>query len=202
MMSNTAKRNFVTAGVALAVLASASAVVSTSAFAKTKAFTKTNSYCADNNGDGAPDNPCAALVYANGGSYQVKTTKVEMRDNDYDSDPACNGVDMSSNNSLNEGDYGVFIVPAPCRYKVTIDINGGSTKSTHPFVTPGCELVLESKGTSLNDNKPKKKTIEWTDAAKDELADKGITVSNSDVSDEYWHQAQGQNEKHACKIDN
>ena len=202
MTIKTVKANSITAAVALGVLVAASAAVSTNAFAKTKAFTKTNSYCADNNGDGAPDNPCAALVYANGGAYQVKTTKVEMRDNDYDNNPACNGVSMASNNSLNTGDYGVFIVPAPCRYKVTIDINGGSTKGTHPFVTPGCELVLESKGTSLNDNKPKKKKIVWTDAAKDELAAQGITVSDSDVSDVYWHQAQKQNEKHACKIDN
>lgn len=202
MISKTAKRSFMTTAITLSVVALASAAVSTSALAKSKAFTKTNSYCADNDGDGNPDNPCAALVYANGGAYQVKTTKVEMRDNDYDSNPACDGVSMASNNSLNAGDYGVFIVPAPCRYRLSIDINGGSNKSTHPFVTPGCELVTESKGTSLNDNKPKKKSIQWTDAAKDELAAKGITVSNSDVSDVYWHQAQGQNEKHACKIDN
>lgn len=169
--------------------------------AANKAFTKTDSYCQEKDSNGNPVNACAALVYANGGAYQVKTTKVEVRDNSYDPNPACKNVNLYSNSSLNAGDYGVFIVPAPCRYKVTIDINGGDNKGNHVYITPGCELVLESKGTSLNDNKPHKKSIEWTDAAKATLDDKGITVSNDDVSDVYWHKAQGQSTKHACQMD-
>ncbi len=168
--------------------------------AATRRFKKTDSYCKQTDSNGNP-NPCAALVYGNGGAYQVKSTTVEVRDNPYDTNPACNGVNMYSNNSLNTGDYGVFVVPAPCRYKLTIDINGGDNKGNHVYITPGCQLVLESKGTSLNDNKPKKKSIEWTDTAKSSLGKKGISVSNDDVSDVYWHQAQGQNAKHACKMD-
>jgi hypothetical protein len=169
--------------------------------AASKAFTKTDSYCQDKDASGNPVNPCAALVYANGGAYQVKSTVVEARDNSYDTNPACNNVSLYSNNSLNLGDYGVFIVPAPCSYKLTIDINGGDNKGNQVYITPGCQLVLESKGTSLNDNKPHKKSIDWTDGAKTKLAAQGITVSNNDVSDVYWHKAQGQGNKHACKMD-
>jgi hypothetical protein len=178
-----------------------SAGLATPAEAANKAFTKTHSYCQEKDENGNPVNPCAPLVYANGGTYQVKTTTVEERDNTYDTNPACNNVSLYSNNSLNTGDYGVFVVPAPCHYKLTIDINGGDSKGNQVYMTPGCELVLESKGTSLNDNKPHKKSIKWADAARTSLAAKGITVSNDDVSDVYWHQAQGQNSKHACKMD-
>lgn len=201
MNSNIAIRSLARGALAIGAAVVLSASVATPAMAANKAFQKTNSYCADKDDNGNPKNPCAALVYGNGGAYQVKTTKVEVRDNPYDTNPACNNVNMYSNNSLNSGDYGVFIVPAPCRYKLTIDINGGDNKGNHVYITPGCELVLESKGTSLNNNKPKKKSIKWTDAAKAALSDQGVTVSNSDVSDVYWHNAQGQNTKHACKMD-
>jgi hypothetical protein len=189
-------RTLAAAGTAVAI----AFVVASPAQAATQAFKKTNSYCNETNAKGDP-NPCAALVYGNGGGYQVKTTKVEVRDNPYDTNPACNDVTMYSNNSLNAGDYGVFVVPAPCRYKVTIDINGGDNKGNHVYITPGCQLVLESKGTSLNDNKPKKKSIKWTDEGKKALADQGYTVTNDDVSDKYWHLAQDSSEKHACKMD-
>jgi hypothetical protein len=201
MIRTSAIRNLTRTVFAVSAASVIAAGLVAPAEAANKAFTKTHSYCQEKDSNGNPVNPCAALVYANGGAYQVKTTTVEVQDNPYDTSPACNSVDMYSNNSLNTGDYGVFIVPAPCRYKLTIDINGGDDKGNHVYITPGCQLVLESKGTSLNDNKPHKKSIGWTDAAKTTLGDKGITVSNDDVSDVYWHQAQAQNSKHACQMD-
>lgn len=189
------------AGAVVAISATLSVDLVSPAEAANKAFTKTDSYCQEKDASGNPVNSCAALVYANGGAYQVKGTTVEVRDNPYDTNPACNNVNLHSSNSLNVGDYGVFIVPAPCRYKLTIDINGGDYKGNQVYITPGCQLVLESKGTSLNDNKPHKKSIDWTDGAKTRLAAQGITVSNDDVSDVYWHNAQGQGNKHACKMD-
>ena len=107
---------------------------------------------------------------------------------------------MSDANDLMVGQYGVFVVPAPCEYKVTIKIFGGDTKSNKVFLTPGCAISLESKGTTTENNKPHLHSVRWSDEAKDAYSDKGITVSNSDVSDEYYHRARGSNAKHYCNI--
>ena len=161
--------------------------------AASKRYTVTAEYCEGKTPAGDP-NPCGALVYADATSnYYVTKVKVEARGTqDWDQNDACAGYSQEQGMDLRVTEYGVWVLPAPCSYKLTIDIGGGDKKSQHVFLTPGCELVLESKGTTLNDNKPKIKQVEWTDQATSQMAKKGITVDKSNVSDQYYHAAIGQ----------
>lgn len=170
--------------------------------AKSKRYTVTADYCKGTQPNGDP-NPCGALVYAEGTTnYYVDKVKVEARGTQsWDDNPNCAGYSGEEGMDLRASEYGVWILPAPCSYKLTIDIGGGDSKGQHVFLSPGCELVLESTGTTLNDNKPKVDKVAWTDEAKDTYARKGITVDKSNVSDQYFHAALGQNLRHYCNKD-
>jgi hypothetical protein len=183
-----------------------SLTVPTDAQAATKRYTNEADYCKGKQENGDP-NPCAALVYADATTnYYVNKIDVEARGEDnqkWDKNPNCLGFTDGNTMDIRANEYGVFIVPAPCSYKLTIHIGGGDTKGQQVFLSPGCELVLESKGTTLNDNNPKVKKVEWTDDAKKLYAAKTppITVSKSDVSDGMFHQAMGGTAKHYCNQD-
>ena len=168
--------------------------------AATKKFTKTAAYCEGTQPNGNP-NPCGGLGYVNAGGYTVTCTKVESTENPYDNNQACDGISFKMDNNLDIGHYGEYVLPAPCRYSFTMQIDGGDQKGKHLYLTPGCAFAIESKGTTNNDNKPRKRSIKWSDKAKESFAAQGITVTNDDVSDVYWHMAQGQQEKHLCQGD-
>lgn len=177
-----------------------------SAEAATKRYTNEADYCQGKQDNGDP-NPCAALVYADATTnYYVNKVTVQARGEDnqkWDKNPNCLGYSSENSMDIRADEYGVFILPAPCSYKLTIHIGGGDSKSQDVFLSPGCELVLESKGTTLNDNTPKVKKVEWTDDAKKLYAAKTppITVSKSDVSDHLFHQALGGSARHYCNKD-
>src|SRR5690606_30147613 len=126
------------AALTLGFLAAAGAVVPASAASGTEVWREVNSYCKEKP-DGS-HNPCGAVAYGNGGGYAVAKVTVESRDNDWDSYPQCKDVSMSNSNDLTAGQYGVFVLPAPCEYKVTIKILAGDTKSNKLFLTPGCAI--------------------------------------------------------------
>jgi hypothetical protein len=185
---------------------SLSMTVATDAQAATKRYTNEADYCKGKQENGDP-NPCAALVYADATTnYYVNKVQVEARGADnqqWDKNPNCLGYSDENIMDIRANEYGVFILPAPCSYKLTIEIGAGDTKGQHIFLTPGCQLVLESKGTTLNDNKPKVSKVEWTDNAKKHYASRTppITVSKSDVSDGMFHAAMGGSAKHYCNTD-
>jgi hypothetical protein len=174
--------------------------------AATKRYTNEADYCKGKQENGDP-NPCAALVYVDATTnYYVNKVSVQARAEDnqnWDKNSNCLGYSTDNTMDIRADEYGVFILPAPCSYKLTIHIGGGDSKSQHVFLSPGCELVLESKGTTLNDNTPKVKKVEWTDEAKKLYASKTppITVSKSDVSDGMFHHAMGGSAKHYCNKD-
>lgn len=159
---------------------------------------ETHKYC-EKKPDGTR-NPCGAIGLGNGGGYNVARVEVESRDNEWDDYPQCSGVSMSDANDLSLNQYGVFIVPAPCAYKVTIKIAAGDTKSNKVLLTPGCALGLKADGTTTQNNKPRLHSVKWTDEAKAQYAKKGVTVSNDDVSDLYFHAATGSSAKHYCNL--
>lgn len=188
----------------ITLVAIAAMTATTPVLAKSKRYTVTADYCKETQPDGSP-NPCAALVYGVGsvGYYVTKVTVNARGDDNQISDfnTHCEGWKVEQDMDLRTSEYGVWIVPAPCSYKLEMKIGGGDEKGQHVFLSPGCELALESGGTTLNDNKPKLKKVVWTDDAKTEMAAKGITVDNSDVSDQYYQAALGQNVKHYCNKD-
>lgn len=153
--------------------------------AKSKRYTNTDEYC-EGETNGKP-NPCGALVIADATTnYYINKVDVNARGTQsWDNNSNCTGVTSSNTMDLRASEYGVFILPAPCSYKLEIHIGGGDTKHQDVFLTPGCEIVLQAKGTTLSDNKPKVDKIVWTDEAKEALG-----VTNSDpVDDRRYHQA-------------
>ncbi len=176
----------------------------THAQAQTKRYTDEAEYCKGTLPNGDP-NPCAALVYADGTTnYYVNSVTVEARgqaNQQWDVNQNCLNFKTNNTMDIRAAEYGVFVLPAPCSYKLTIKIGAGDTKSQHVFLSPGCELVLESTGTTLNDNTPKVDKVVWTDQASQALQAKGITVSKADVSDRYYHAARQEQKVHYCNKD-
>jgi hypothetical protein len=190
------------AAVALGILALGVALHPAPAAASpTKNFEKDFSpYCTDKDADGYLKNPCAGVAYGNGGGYTVSKVTLESRSNTVDKNPACVDLKLTGKADLKINQYGVFVVPAPCNYKLTIYIAGGNTKGNHVYLTPGCAMALESKGTTQNNNNPDLKSVNWSDDAKKKFKDKEIDYSGDSVDDALWHQAQGSNEKHYCNL--
>src|SRR5690606_28043210 len=81
---------------ALGTLLSSLALSSLPAMAAMEVWRETHKYC-EKQPDGSA-NPCGAVAYANGGGYNVARVYVESRDNEWDSNPACEGVSMSDAN--------------------------------------------------------------------------------------------------------
>ncbi len=188
---------------AMALAFAALALVAGPAEAKSKRFTDTATYCQAKQPNGMA-NPCGALVYANATSnYYVNKVKLKARGTQtWDKNSACADLKMEDTIDLRVSEYGVFIVPAPCSYELTIQIGGGDSRSQDVFMTPGCQLVLESKGTTLNNNKPKVSKVVWTDEGKAAQKAMGNTVDKYNVTDESWHTAVGQaGVKHYCNKD-
>lgn len=204
------QQRFLTPGKALMALVAAGLLaaltVPVTAQAASKRYTNEADYCKEKQPNGDP-NPCAALVYADATTnYYVNKVTVKARGEDnqkWDKNPNCIGYSTENTMDIRASEYGVFILPAPCSYKLTIHIGGGDSKDQDVFLSPGCELVLESKGTTLDNNTPKVKKVEWTDDAKKLYASKNppVTVSKSDVSDHLFHQALGGSAKHYCNKD-
>lgn len=165
--------------------------------AKSKRYTVEAEYCKGVQKDGSP-NPCAALVYGVGTSnYYVTKVNVEAKGTQqWDTNTNCENYTVEQDMDLRVTEYGVFVVPAPCSYKLTIKIGGGDSKGQSVFMSPGCELVLISTGTSLNNNKPKIDKVKWTDKAKKMMPTDGLSVSDS-----LFHQKLGQSKVHYCNKD-
>ncbi len=180
----------------------ATALLSGPAVAKSKRYTNTADYCTDTQANGDP-NPCGALVIA-GATSNYYINKVDVTDvgtQKWDQNPNCKDLREDNTMDLRVTEYGVYILPAPCSYRLEIHIGGGDTKNQHVFLSPGCQLVLEASGTTLNNNKPKVTKVEWTDEAKAAYDKKNIDVRGTDVSDMYFHKGMGSSKVHYCNKD-
>lgn len=172
------------------------------AAAASKKYEYTADYCKGKQADGTA-NPCAAIVYGNGGAYVVNKVIVNARaEQQWDNNPNCSGFEVSKDSNLKLGEYGVFVVPAPCSYKLKIKINAGDNKDTHVFVSPGCQFALTSEGQTLTNNSIKIKSVKWTDKAIEGFKAKGIEdPEKMPVSDKYFHSAMKQTVEHYCNKD-
>jgi hypothetical protein len=158
-------------------------------------------------GDGTCSGPsCGGIVYGNSGAYVVGKVEVTALGQDkqlWDNNPNCEDLHLANGTDLAVGEFGVFEVPAPCSYRLTIHIAAGSTTNKHVFVTPGCQILLISKGSTYNGNQPKFDSAKWAKAAADQLREKWphIKPSRIPVTDKKWHEKLNETEKHYCNKD-
>ena len=140
----------------------------------------------------------------NGGAYIVWRVEVEALGQDkqkWDKNPACENLHLWDRTHLYETQYGVFHVPAPCSYRLTIHIEAGATTSNHVFVSPGCAITYKSGGTSYDHDTPRVKAVKWADGAKEKIIDKGYDPATLPVSDMSFHKTLGESVIHYCNKD-
>ena len=128
--------------------------------------------------DSNPNPACGAIVYANGGAYIVNPVRIKAK-TDQPSGPtingACLGVDYKYTKDILVGQYVTFVVPADCAFRLAIVIVAGTKKDKNLFLVPGCQIVAETVGTTLN-NKWKNLQVDWTKKAKENAKEKGVTL--------------------------
>jgi hypothetical protein len=126
----------------------------------TKKNTYTDDACLP---DGAP---CGAIVYGNKGGYTVNKVRVHGRSSQpkgMQISSACKAVDGKFTDSLNRGQYDLFVVPASCAYEIDMEIAAGRSKDLNLFLTPGCQITLTTAGTTMSNEW--NISVDWTDAA-------------------------------------
>lgn len=103
------------------------------------------------------DNPiCGAVAYVNEGGYVVNPTKVDAKDSQpsgvQELSASCAGADEKYDADIDLGQYVVFVMPADCAYELKINIEAGNNKSRNIFLTPGCEYIAKTDGTTMSND--------------------------------------------------
>ena len=88
---------------------------------------------------------------------------------------SCAGTDKKLTSTIPPGNYDTFVVPASCSYKLKIKIKAGNAKDMNLFLTPGCQIITSTKGTTSS-NSWKSNEVSWvSEDAKEKMGGTGST---------------------------
>ncbi|MEL6830277.1 MAG: hypothetical protein AAFO63_09085 [Pseudomonadota bacterium] len=111
---------------------------------------------------------CGVIIYAVATtSYYVDWAEVKAKSSQPDSQdthPSCAGVDKRLTSTIAPTNYDTFVLPASCAYKLKIKIKSGNAKDMDLFLTPGCQIVTSTKGTTVS-NSWKSNDVSWMNGA-------------------------------------
>ncbi|NQY39808.1 MAG: hypothetical protein HRT80_06880 [Henriciella sp.] len=98
---------------------------------------------------------CGVIVVGNAGSYTLEWTSLTARDDQPGgpaTHPECPSVDKKIDDDVWSGSYNTFIVPASCAYKLKLKIKAANKKDQNLYLTPGCKIVTQVKGTTASNS--------------------------------------------------
>jgi len=160
IFSNISNKFNITA-VTLAAVCATAPLVSQNALAAKQRNSYTDPACS------SADAVCGAIIYGNAGGYTVDSVHVQAKGTQPSGvqvHPQCAGVDTAFKDSLNVGQYDLFILPANCAYHLKIKIVAGNKKDRNLFLTPGCQIETKTDGTTTINEWHM--NVKWTDKAK------------------------------------
>lgn len=98
---------------------------------------------------------CGVIVIGNAGSYTLEWTSLTARGDQPGgaaTHPDCPSVDKKIDDDVWQGSYNTFVVPASCAYKLQIKIKAANKKDQNLYLTPGCKIVTQVKGTTASNS--------------------------------------------------
>lgn len=125
---------------------------------------------------------CGVIVYAVAGAYTVDWVQLKAKGSQPDSTdthPACKGVERKLDRDTPAGNYDTFIVPASCAYAIDIQILTGKRKDINLFLTPGCQIIAKTDGTTQSN--------QWNTLEISTLSDQAPTNANGKPIDRSGH---------------
>lgn len=102
-----------------------------------------------------PNAICGVIVIGNAGSYTLEWTSLNAKDEQPGgpaTHPDCPSVDKKIDDDVWQGSYNTFIVPASCAYKLKLKIKAANKKDQNLYLTPGCKIVTQVKGTTSSNS--------------------------------------------------
>lgn len=94
---------------------------------------------------------CGVIVMGNGGGYILEWVEVKAHTAQPSNAPSgCSNVGKKIGEDVDLNQYVTFIVPASCSYKLKLKIKSANQKDKNIYLTPGCQVIAEVKGTATD----------------------------------------------------
>ena len=98
---------------------------------------------------------CGVIVVGNAGGYTLDWVSLHARGTQPGGEathPSCPSIDKKIDRNVPAGNYDTFVVPAACAYKLKLKILAGNGKDQSLYLTPGCQIITQVKGTTQSNS--------------------------------------------------